>query len=154
MRWSRFLLASICTALLVPLAPAAHAAGNVQAIVVTPVISTDGIGASRVVVNCLGLGDQDALLISMTCDMYDSSGAPSIHHQRNFPGPAGHCVINAFNMQLPVEVCATATATFKDLSTKTSTACYTSGSPAPPHTAPSPHTPGFLECEDPLGIGI
>ncbi len=133
----------------------AHATGDVTAgFVVSYSKGQDGI--YRVVFACKAEATEtEAALVRLGCDLFDSSSSPSIHHQRSFSGPRGYCVINAFNVVAPFEFCATATATFRDLSTKTSSTCVTGGgTSSPPHNPPAAHTPGILECLDPAATGI
>lgn len=92
--------------------------------------------------------------LTVACDIYDGSGRPSIHHARNFAGAAGVCVISAYNLQLPIEYCATVTATYRDLSQQTVTHCGFVGDGPPAHTAPAPASPSVLECLDPIGVGV
>jgi hypothetical protein len=153
----RILLALLGLTLLTPVSPAvvpAHAAPAPNANVFA-YVDNDDTGVARVIVFCLGdAPPADTARVVVDCDLFDSSTRPSIHHSRSYTGAAGVCVINAFNMQMPVEYCATVTATYRDLSQKTDTACAFSGGAPPAHNAPPPFAPKLLECLDPVGTGV
>lgn len=154
MRASKLLLSLLGATLVATLAPPVHAAAPPESRTFA-VVDPDDQGIARVVVLCTGQAPPaDSALTVVACDLYDSSGRPSIHHERGFAGPAGVCVINAFNMVIPVEYCTTTTTTYRDLSKQSTTQCGHAGGAPPPHNAPGPYTPNVLECLDAVGVPL
>lgn len=153
MRATRSMLALLCGSLLLPLATPARANHAVTA-------QTHGVvwpegDYARVVVLCSGRTEQvtRAARTVVLCEIFDSSGKPSIRRQRSSAGPACACVLNAYLLEMPITICVTATVTFTDLTEDTDVDCQTYETPAPPRNPPSsPYNP--LECLDPAGVGV
>ena len=162
----RPLVALFCGTLVLLPVPPVSAAQTVEATsyaVVLPEDDQDNPGGqiARVTLVCGGRADGGAstvivIAVEITCEVWDSSGLPQqqIRRHRNWSGGNCVCVVNAFNLRLPVRYCSTVTATFADATTSTDRSCTAFGSPAPPEVAPPAGSPGLLECMDPLGTRL
>lgn len=145
---SRRLFALVCLAVLGQLVPTAHAEpppGGALYAVVVPV----GGNRAAVVLLCETTHTDPMTATTLACDLYDSSGRPSIHHEMPVR-PAG-CVVVADDLVLPIEYCATLTTTYPDGSSQTRQQCGHTGGTPPPHTPPGPGSPGVTACTDPAG---
>lgn len=162
--YTRTLLALLSGSLmLAPTAPVS-AAPTVDAStygVVAPEDDPQGGEIARVTIACVGKSDGGISTIQpisadVTCEIWDSSGlvTQQIKRKRNWSGPNCVCVVNAFNLKMPIKYCATVEVTFSNSSKQSDRSCKEYGSPAPPETSPPPSIPGFLECMDPAGTKL
>jgi hypothetical protein len=123
---------------------------------VSPEPDPQGGHTARVTFTCNGTGNENTVSMRIVCELWDSSGivAKQIRRERIYTGPACTCFINAFNMKMPVEFCATVYATMRDSTVVTAQQCtsYTMlpGDPDVPHLSPPPNPPRYLECIDPV----
>jgi hypothetical protein len=146
----RSLLASVCLALLVPFAPAAHADAPTAA--TYAVIDVHDDGTADVTVLCTATNTAtDTESTTVACDVYDSSARPSIHRETGVTGPAGACVLVATGRVVPIEYCTTTTVRYRDGSSQSTTQCSHLGGGPTPHHPPEPPQPG-LGCSDPRPV--
>lgn len=145
---SRRLFALLCLAVLGQLAPAAHA--EPPGMAPYAVVAPGSDGRALVVLLCEATNHDTSMTATLGCDVFDSSGRPSIH--REMPaGPASGCVVVADDLVLPIEYCTTLTTTYPDGSSQTRQQCGHTGGTPPPHTPPGPGSPGVTACTDPAG---
>ena len=157
--YRRILFGLLGSLLLIPISPVS-AAQPIEAYtfgLVDPEPSPQGGHVARIVLDCAGTGNENTVSMLVQCRIWDSSGVAEkqIFRQRAWTGPACNCVVNAFNMVMPVRYCSKVIATMRDSSTQEKETCKTykmdPNDADPPYTSPPPGPARILDCADPAG---